>query len=228
MSQEATAKSVRELGAEIDSEIQALTVHSTPSLRAVRRKYSRRLKQADAAFVFRLVGQLLEIPELRWFAYELIAGHKAAFERLDETKLLELGRGIDSWWSVDAFARILAGPAWLGGRVSDDVVHRWARSQDRWWRRAALVSTVALNVRSQDGSGDVQRTISVCRILVGDRDDMVVKAMSWALRELVAHDADAVARFLDEHEKALAPRLKREVGNKLATGLKNPKGTGGQ
>jgi 3-methyladenine DNA glycosylase AlkD len=52
---------------------------------------------------------------------------------------------------------------------------------------------------------------------------MVVKAMSWALRELVVHDPAAVRGFLQEHGSTLAPRVKREVGNKLLTGLKNPK-----
>jgi 3-methyladenine DNA glycosylase AlkD len=52
---------------------------------------------------------------------------------------------------------------------------------------------------------------------------MVVKAMSWALRELVVHDPDAVREFLAEHEDVLAGRVKREVGNKLALGLKYPR-----
>ena len=60
-------------------------------------------------------------------------------------------------------------------------------------------------------------------MLVNDKDDMVVKAMSWALRELVVHDAGAVTEFLSEHEAELAARVKREVRNKLRTGLKKPK-----
>ncbi len=47
--------------------------------------------------------------------------------------------------------------------------------------------------------------------------------MSWALRELVVHDSDAVIKFLSEHADILAARVKREVRNKLETGLKNPK-----
>jgi 3-methyladenine DNA glycosylase AlkD len=58
---------------------------------------------------------------------------------------------------------------------------------------------------------------------VDDPDDMVVKALSWALRELVVHDPEAVCGFLEEHEDRLAARVKREVRNKLTTGLKNPK-----
>ena len=52
--------------------------------------------------------------------------------------------------------------------------------------------------------------------------DLVVKALSWALRELVVHDPLAVRVFLDGNEAVLAGRVKREVCNKLRTGLKNP------
>ena len=100
---------------------------------------------------------------------------------------------------------------------------KWAGSSDRWWRRAALVSTVALNMRSQGGQGDIPRTLCICRILAGDQDEMVAKALSWALRELVVHDAGAVQEFLGEHDKILEARVKREVKNKLGTGLKNPR-----
>ncbi|MEA3325921.1 MAG: DNA alkylation repair protein [Chloroflexota bacterium] len=130
---------------------------------------------------------------------------------------------MNSWWSVDSFARTLAGPAWLRGQVSDGLIHKWAHSEDRWWRRAALVSTVALNMRSHGGMGDIPRTLEVCRLLVDDHDDMVVKAMSWTLRELVVHDPGAVSGFLGENEDVLAARVKREVRNKLTTGLKNPR-----
>ena len=63
----------------------------------------------------------------------------------------------------------------------------------------------------------------MCRVLADDRDDMVVKALSWALRELTVHDPEAVLRFVSSLEETLAARIKREVRNKLKTGLKNPK-----
>jgi 3-methyladenine DNA glycosylase AlkD len=214
---------VKQVAAEIDARLCALPVRNTPSERAVRRAYSRELEGAEPAFILDLARELLHTYGYRWHAYELIRDHRAAFRTLGEAELEEFGRGIDSWSSVDSFARTLAGPAWLDGQVPDELVHKWARSPDRWWRRAALASTVALNVRSYGGTGDVPRTLAVCRLLVDDRDDMVVKAMSWALRALVVHDPDAVREFLSEYEDALAARVKREVRNKLATGLKNPR-----
>lgn len=88
-----------------------------------------------------------------------------------------------------------------------------------------MVSTVALNMRSHGGMGDVERTFGICHLLVADHDDMVVKALSWALRELVVHDAKAVEQFLDEYERVLAVRVQREVQNKITTGLKYPRRT---
>lgn len=82
-------------------------------------------------------------------------------------------------------------------------------------RRAALVSTVPLNLRTAGGSGDRERTLAICHRLVDDRDDMVVKALSWALRELVVWDPDAVRSFLDLHGDRVAARVRREVTNKL-------------
>ena len=114
---------------------------------------------------------------------------------------------------------------WFGGagQAPDALFHAWAVSPDRWWRRAALVSTVAWNVRSLGGRGDAPRTLAVCRLLAADPDDMVVKALSWALRMLATFDPAAVGAFLAEYDLVLAGRVKREVRHKLATGLKNPR-----
>jgi 3-methyladenine DNA glycosylase AlkD len=211
------------VASQIDAEIYALPVRITATARAVRRQYSRKLKQANPAFILNLAKELIEKYDQRWLAYEFIRNHKATFQKMSEAELEEFGQGINSWDTVDAFARILAGPAWLNGQVSDNLIHQWAKSADLWWRRAALVSTVALNMRSQGGQGDVARTLTVCGLLVSDPEDMVAKAMSWALRALVVHDAEAVGEFLTEHEAELSARVKREVRNKLTTGLKNPK-----
>lgn len=198
-------------------------VQNTPSLRAVRRRYSQALMSASPAFMLELARELVAGNEFRWIAYELIRAHREAFGSLGEGDLEALGQGINSWWTVDSFARTLAGPAWLRGQVSDELILRWAGSDDRWWRRAALVSTVAWNVRSQGGPGDVPRTLAICRWLASDQDQMVAQALSWALRELVVHDTLAVRNFLDEFEPVLAAQVKREVRNKLTSGLKNPR-----
>lgn len=211
-----------QLLSELENEVEALPEKRVPTLRRVRRAFSRRLKDEPAALVIALADEMVARNYRRWIAYELVAGHAAAYQSLDRETLERLGRGMASWGAVDSFGRTLSGPAWRDGLLNDDAIRAWAQSADRWWRRAALVSTVALNMRSYGGYGDTERTLAICEMLAGDGDDMVVKALSWALRELVVHDPAAVRAFLKEHDDALAARVKREVTNKLKTGLKNP------
>lgn len=223
------AKSGREidvaaLAEEIERRIEALLRANTPSVRAVRREFSRRIAGADSREVIELALRLQQRPGVhRFVGDELIVSHKRALSALTKRDLERLGRGMDSWDKVDCFATYLSGPAWREGQISDATVHGWARSRDRWWRRAALVSTVALKVKARGGTGDAERTLAVCRLLVRDRDDMVVKAMSWALRALSRHDSPAVRRFLDDHEGEVAARVLREVRHKLQAGLKSPR-----
>ena len=156
-----------------------------------------------------------------WMSVIIFKKHPTARAKIDWKYLEPLGNRMDSWGLVDAFTA-LAGPAWRSGQISDARVVSWTRSRNRWWRRSALVCTVFLNRKAQGGTGDTPRTLMVCEALVNDRDDMVVKGMSWALRDLLKRDRKAVEQFLEKHEAELAALVKREVRCKLTTGRKNP------
>ena len=208
------------VAAEIDREVRVLPAPGVQSVRSVRRAWSRRLRAAPAEAVVAVAMALFD--RQRWVAYELLYHHPGALDHLGLEEVERLGEGMADWGSVDAFGCLVSGPVWRRGGIPDVAVHRWAASPDRWWRRAALVSTVPLNLRSRGGTGDVGRTLDICRRLAADGDDMVVKALSWALRELVVWDPQAVRRFLDEHDGVLAAWVRREVRNKLETGRKHP------
>ena len=212
---------------EIDSRIRALPNLKIKNVRNVRRDFSKQLVDTSPQIVISIAIHILRLDrpgfQYRLVAYELVAYHKAALRSLGEYELEILGQGISSWGEVDTFACYLAGPAWREFQVPDELIYTWTRSEDRWWRRTALVCTVALNNTARGGKGDTTRTLDVCRLLVSDRDDMVVKAMSWSLRELSRRDPDAVRAFLLDFTGLLAPRVVREVNTKLTTGLKNPR-----
>jgi len=206
--------------------ISALPDMRTATVRALRRELTREFAGAAPATVLALATRLAQAhPEepYRFVAYELVHFHPAALRALNTASLERLGAGMADWATVDTFACYLSGPAWREGQVPDGLIRRWARSKDRWWRRAALVSTVPLNTRARGGQGDPRRTLELCTQLADDRDDMVVKALSWSLRELAKRDRQAVSEYVNQHREVLAPRVLREVNNKLTTGLKNPR-----
>lgn len=197
----------------------------TADIRRVRREYSKKLSKAGPETVLSIARHLLKSGGIvdRFIAYELVNHHNAALQSLREKDLLWLGAGLDSWGAVDCFACYISGPVWRKKQVPDRVIREWTRSPDRWWRRAALVSTVPLNSKARGGTGDTRRTLAICKKLAADPDDMVQKALSWALRELSKRDAQSVREFLSRHRGVLAARVIREVGNKLLTGMKNPR-----
>jgi 3-methyladenine DNA glycosylase AlkD len=191
--------------------------------RAERKRISKEVAPLDRSALLDLAHHLIQARIPRFVAYELVLNHKPTLSSITRAEVERLGKGIGSWADVDSFACYISGQAWREGNITDAAVRAWARSDDWCWRRTALVSTIPLNSRAQGGSGDTQRTLAVCELLMADRHDLVVKAVSWALRELSKRDPQSVRRFLADHPEQLAPRVLREVNNKLNTGLKNPR-----
>jgi 3-methyladenine DNA glycosylase AlkD len=207
----------------LKAELAALPSQTAPNIRALRRRYSAFLASHPASLIRRIADRLLDrrVPCGRLVACELVAHHPAAFASLTPRHIRRLGRGMDSWSDVDCFAYCIAGPAWRHDLLTTAEIRSWARSTDRWWRRAALVATVPLNVKSQGGRGDPARTLAICNLLVRDRDPMIVKALSWALRALAPRHPNQVAAFLRRHKDNIAPLVLREVTSKLTTGHKS-------
>lgn len=193
-----------------------------PDIRNVRKELSRKLKGRGPSDIVRIAKLLVGtgIFECQQVAYELLDSNKKALRSLTREDLEDLGKGLDNWVSVDTYSGWLAGVAWREGRLPDDVIEDWARSDNRWERRTAVVCTIALNQKARGGTGDVERTLWVCEMVASDRDDMVEKALSWALRELSKIDRGPVIEFMEKHDDVLPKRVKREVGTKLRTGRK--------
>ncbi|MEJ2205023.1 MAG: DNA alkylation repair protein [Gemmatimonadota bacterium] len=199
-----------------------------PKTRKILAPLARGLRGESPEKVLDVARSLLDtrVHEARQVAFELVGRRPDVIRGLDASAVEALGEGNDNWGSVDCFAVYVAGPSWRDGKVTDGDVRRWADSDDPWWRRTALVCTVPLNMSSRGGTGDGPRTVAVCELLAVDRHPMVVKALSWALRALVPVEAGVVEAFLARHGEDLAPLVRREVGNKLRTGVKNPRGRG--
>jgi 3-methyladenine DNA glycosylase AlkD len=208
--------------AAIRDDLRNLPARTTPAIRMVRRRHARTLADEPSDTVLSVGDALLDSGEWaeRLVAAELLVGRRDALGKLKSADVERWAKDLADWGSVDMYGVTVAGVAWREGRISDDQVMKWARSSDRWRRRLALVATVPLNSRARGGAGDSARTLRLCRALVDDRDDMIVKALSWALRELAKRDPGSVVRFIHDEGDRVASRVRREVTTKLETGRK--------
>jgi 3-methyladenine DNA glycosylase AlkD len=207
-------------------DLAALPRKDTPSVRKLRRRYSHLLKPEPGRVVLEFARTLLTLNswEARVIAWEVLASHPEAAAAINDRTIEQMSKGLSDWGSVDLFGVTILGQAWREGHCSDAKISAMIHSEDRWRRRLALVATVPLNSKARGGDGDARRTLWVCRELLDDRDDMVVKALSWALRELAKRNPTAVMEFVKQNNDRLASRVHREVLNKLETGLKSGRG----
>ena len=201
---------------------QALGV-TNPDIKAV-------LKEIRVAYAPALPGEWItlckalvasNVYECQILAYEMIGRDRKLLNALEYSDLEALGRNLDNWASVDHYSMGIYGVLWGKGVVKDSHIDTLLKSENFWDRRVAVVSTVALNLKSRGGTGDTPRTIAVCERVVDDHHDMIQKALSWALRELSKRDRDAVIAFIARYGNRLANRVLKEVNHKLEFGTKN-------
>jgi 3-methyladenine DNA glycosylase AlkD len=185
------------------------------------------LKQQSKTFTAREKIELAKllvktgIFECQQMAHEYLGKDKKALAELTETDIDDLGQNLDNWVSVDYYAGLIVGFGWRTGILSTARIKSYLQSDDHWRRRIAVVSTVALNQKARGGKGDSDRTIEICRLVVDDHQEMITKALSWALRELAKVEAEPVADFIQTYKDRLHGRVLREVRHKLNFGTKN-------
>lgn len=163
------------------------------------------------------------VHEMGQIGYELIGFDKVILAEITKEDLKQLNYELDNWASVDAFSVYLYGRAWKLGTLADADLVKMAKSEDFWQRRIAVVSTIPLNRKVKGQQADVRRTLMICDLVISDYADMVVKALSWALRELSKQEPEVVREYIEKHREALHKRVLREVTNKLVFGTKNIK-----
>lgn len=128
-----------------------------------------------------------------------------------------LGRAAEDWIATDSLADL-----WARGILAEDF--RWAEleqllySQQTYERRMVPATLATLPHRVPKARRDqlrpvaIERALELLRLLMGDAEVMVQKALSWAIREWTPVDADATGAFLraetaiaaDEHDGARA------------------------
>jgi 3-methyladenine DNA glycosylase AlkD len=172
--------------------------------RAVRRWRGQILRDRDLDFLLQVADQLFSGSVLE----EKIAG-VFLLEALDarfgdpEFRLFEawLDR-ISNWSDHDALVHYLISPMVAAKPTRARTVFHWAKSKNRWHRRAACVALIC-GARARMLFPEIAK---LSNALLGDRDDMVQKGLGWLLRETAKHDAKRTVPYLMKI-RGRAPRL---------------------
>ena len=109
---------------------------------------------------------------------------------------------ITSWSDHDSLVHDLIAPMVVAKPARAKTVFRWARSSNRWRRRAACVALIR-GARAKMFFPEIKK---LSDSLLTDEDDMVQKGLGWLLRETAKFDAKRTVPYLMKI-RGRAPRL---------------------
>ena len=109
---------------------------------------------------------------------------------------------ISSWADHDALVHYLIAPMVAAKPDRVKAAFRWAKSRNRWYRRAACVALIQ-GTRRRMFYPEIKR---LSDLLLSDQDDMVQKGLGWLLRETAKFDARRTVPYLMSIRER-APRL---------------------
>ena len=152
----------------------------TADLRRYARDVHRDLRE-DPARMLAVAGELFagDVLEEKVLAVVVLQRSLRTFGESEFKRFERWLALVASWADHDALTMFLLGPLMTAEPRRARRVFVWARSRDRWHRRAAAVTLID-GVRHGLFSDEAQRVVER---LKGDRDDMVQKGLGWLLRE---------------------------------------------
>ncbi len=185
-------------------EIKSHGWYTAPLRRAVRSWRLGILRERDFGFLVEVAGHL--------FAGSVLEEKIAAvflLEKLDakcgdrEFKLFEtwLDR-ISSWADHDSLVHYLISPMVAAKPARTKRMFLWAKSKNRWRRRAACVALI----RGARERMFFPEIVKLSDSLLSDQDDMVQKGLGWLLRETAKFDPKRTVPYL-MNIRQHAPRL---------------------
>ena len=111
-------------------------------------------------------------------------------------------RYINNWDLVDASAGQIVGSHLEARNI--ELLERLARSDDIWERRIAIVSTFHFIKQNE-----FRPTLRIAGLLLGDRHDLIHKAVGWMLREVGKRDLAVEDAFLKKHYRTMPRTMLR-------------------
>jgi 3-methyladenine DNA glycosylase AlkD len=162
------------------------------------------LQQSDLEFLLRVADNLFTgaVNEEKNVAVFLLEDITARFGDEEFERLESWLPRISNWSDHDALVHYLIAPMIVAKPARARKVFRWAKSRNRWYRRAACVALIQ-GTRRKMFFAEIAK---LSGLLLSDEDDMVQKGLGWLLRETAKADAKRTEPYLMSIRER-APRL---------------------
>jgi len=197
----------------------------TPQLRARARRFRKEHPDLKDEQLAALLDALWHHSALgaRTLSMELMRAWKKPVHLFERRDFERWRSSLCGWWDTDDLGLNLLGP-WVASDQKKRLVYltSLARSPHLWSRRLALVATVPIN-RGALGPTIPELTLRLVEGAKHECEPMIVKSISWALRELSKRHHALTATYLQRNASSLPALARREVLNKLRTGSKSGK-----
>jgi 3-methyladenine DNA glycosylase AlkD len=177
----------------------------TAKLRTVAVRFRRRIrKEFGLDFLLRVADKLFagRVLEEKVFAVFLLEKMTEEFGDTEFRLFASWLPRISSWADHDGLVHYLIAPMLAVKPDRARSVFRWAKSPNRWHRRAACVALIQ-GTRRKMFFSEIERLSDQ---LLSDEDDMVQKGLGWLLRETAKADAKRTVPYLMSI-RGPAPRL---------------------
>jgi 3-methyladenine DNA glycosylase AlkD len=170
---------------------------------AVAAPVKRALAEGSSMSALRLADRLAKADhrDLRLYAHDPLRRSLAEDPEMSWQIMRRMGRAAEDWIATDTLADV-----WARGVLAEDF--RWAELEQLLYSRhiferrlvpatlATLPHRVPRSQRDELRPRTVERALELLRQLMGDAENMVQKALSWAIREWTPVDPEAVTAFL--------------------------------
>jgi 3-methyladenine DNA glycosylase AlkD len=173
-----------------------------PNIRTIAKKY--------ANIPLNTIQQLLNNPvhELRVTGVIILVNKFKKATEAEREKIynfyIKNFKNINNWDLVDLSCHHIVGEFLLDKQEKRKILYEWAKSNDLWTKRIAVISTFDF-IRNKQ----FDECLHIAELLLNDKHDLIHKAVGWMLRETGKRNQEVEEKFLRKHYKKMPRTMLR-------------------
>jgi 3-methyladenine DNA glycosylase AlkD len=182
---------------------------TVPNIRSVAKKYSKTINEHELTIIVRN-----PIHEVRLCGLIILVNKyqsKASDKKSIYSYYLQNISYINNWDLVDSSAPHILGDYMFNNQEEINLLYRLSQSNNLWEKRISIITTLMFIKNNHFGP-----TLTIAKTLLGDRHDLIHKAIGWTLREIYKRDEEIATKFLRENYTSLPRTTLRYAIEKMS------------